>query len=267
LLESETDGAEVGVSGLLVVDIGNTRTRFGLWEDGGVEGVSAVATESIAGPAEVASQVATLSGAPGGHGLSLALCSVVPRAEAAWLAWQRKQGGRALAIRGDTPTPLDNCYDDPQALGPDRLAAAVGAVRRLGAPVIVVSLGTATVVDAVSEEAEFLGGAIVAGVQTGLTALAERTAALPQVTVEAPERTIGRDTEECLSIGAVVGTAALVEGLAARLRDIVGDSAPLALTGGYAELISEHIWIEHEMLPSLTLEGIATIWEHNRGRA
>jgi len=131
----------------------------------------------------------------------------------------------------------------------------------------VVSLGTATVVDAVSEEAEFLGGAIVVGVQTGLAALAERTAALPRVTVEAPERTIGRDTEECLAIGAVVGTAALVEGLAARLRDIVGDSAPLALTGGYAELISEHIWIEHEMFPSLTLEGIATIWEHNRGRA
>jgi len=250
------------VTDVLVVDIGNTTTRVGRWADGEVRGVATLPTrEAGSGPA-----IAAAVKAAEGHGrLEVALSSVAPEVERAWVEWCEGEGRGVMVVRGDTDTPLVNRYEEPARLGPDRLAAAVGAVRRLGAPVVVVSLGTATVVDAVSARRELLGGAIAAGVETGLWALAERTAALPRAAAEAPREMVGRSTEECLRVGAVLGTAALVEGLAARLREVVGEKARAAVTGGLAGAISPHLRMEHEVFPELTLEGIGAIWEHNRG--
>jgi len=142
----------------------------------------------------------------------------------------------------------------------------VGAAQRLGAPVIVASLGTATVVDAVSADGEFLGGAIAAGVETGLAALAEHTRALPRVSVGAVSSPIGGDTTESLRAGAIHGTASLVAGLTQRMRGVVGAEAPLVLTGGHADLIAEHLGVECTVAPSLALEGLAAIWDHNQGK-
>jgi type III pantothenate kinase len=195
----------------------------------------------------------------------IALCSAVPHAEAMWLEWAARTGAAAFVVTGTTPAPLENRYARPAQLGPDRLAAAVGAVRRVGAPVIVVSLGTATVVDLVSGEGRLLGGAISAGLETGLAALAERAAALPRITPAQPERVFGADTEQCLLSGAVHGTAALIEGLVSRFQEALGGAAPVALTGGHAQLVSPHLRVEHEVFPDLVLEGAGAIWEYNRG--
>jgi type III pantothenate kinase len=119
------------------------------------------------------------------------------------------------------------------------------------------------VVDAVSAGREFLGGAVAIGVQSGLEALAEKTAALPRVEASRPQGMIGRDTEECLRAGAACGTAALVEGVAERMREEIGAGAPLVVTGGHAELVSRCLRGEHEVAPTLTLEGVAAVWEHN----
>jgi type III pantothenate kinase len=127
-------------------------------------------------------------------------------------------------------------------------------------------VGTATVVDAVSQDREFLGGAIAVGPQTGLEALSEKTEALPRVEAGETIGPVGDNTEACLLSGAVDGTAALVEGLVGRMRERVGREAPLVLTGGHAELISRHLGIGHEVVPTLTLEGVARVWEHHRGR-
>lgn len=246
---------------LLVVDIGNTTTRVGLWKDGSVGDVTVIPT---GGGVDIAGILRTLSDQ---ERLSVALSSVVPAAQRTWIEWCERTRRPLFLLRGDTPTPLTSHYSDAEHLGSDRLAAAVGAVRRLGAPVIAVSLGTATVVDAVSAANEFLGGAIAVGIETGLAALNERTAALPRVSAAAPPGVIGSDAESCLRSGAVVGTAALVEGLSARMRETVGSSAPLVLTGGHADLISKHIRLDHQVIPNLALEGLAIIWEHNHGRA
>ena len=248
------------MSRLLVVDIGNTTTRVGLWS--GREALEvAVFRTGEAGSAESAG-VPPASVPPASDGL--ALCSVVPEAEAPWRTWAEQNGLAFLAISGDTPAPLTNRYEQPARLGGDRLCAAVGAVNRLGAPVIVVSLGTATVVDAVSAQRELLGGAIAAGVDTGLAALHERTAALPRVTAESPLSVIGRNTEEGLHAGAVLGTAALVEGLVARMREEIGP-AKVALTGGHAALIAPHLrdGEDWEVYPTLLMEGAGLIWEHH----
>jgi len=248
------------VTPLLVVDIGNTTTRVGRWRDGAAVGVQVIPTTDACSAARLTDHVAVRP-----DDVELALCSVVPPATSAWQEWYAPAGREAFVLRGDTETPLTNRYRRPDTLGGDRLAAALGAVRRFGAPVVAASLGTATVVDAVSRDREYLGGAIAVGVDTGLAALAEKTTSLPRVRPTQIAGPIGADTEECLRAGATHGTAALVEGLVRRVREVVGTDAPLAVTGGNAELISPHLCLEHEVVPTLTLEGVAAAWEHNRG--
>lgn len=252
------------MSSLLVVDIGNTTTKVGAWNGATVETVSVTPTRDsesrISNPESRVLAAASLDSQ-----FPVAICSVVPEAEAAWLEWCEREGKPAFVVRGDTPSPLVNRYRAPARLGPDRLATAVGAAHRFGAPVIVASLGTAVVIDAVSASKEYLGGAIWVGMATGFAALADRTIALPRVVPEPPSSPIGGDTEAGLHAGAVYGTAALVESVAERMREFIGEGAPLILTGGDADLISSYLKAKHQLAPYLTLEGTALIWEHSRG--
>ncbi len=247
---------------LLVVDIGNTTTKVGAWEAGAVAGLSVGPTHEGPDPGESVRQAMAAAGVAGEA--EVALSSVVPEATKAWADWCRQGNHRLFVVRGDTATPLVNRYRAPERLGPDRLAAAVGARRRCGAPVIVVSVGTTVVVDAVSLADEYLGGAIWVGMAGGFDALAESTAALPKASCDTPSTPIGADTEACIRAGAIYGTAALIDGLAARIRETIGENAPLVVTGGDAELLSPYLEVPHEVVPTLTLEGIAAIWEHNR---
>ncbi len=252
---------------LLVIDVGNTTTRVGLWDGrGAVEHVVANTAEVRAGEVAPADLVARVEGA-GGPVEGVALASVVPEAEAPWEEWAFGRRIELLDLQGDTPAPVSNRYAQPGRLGVDRLCAAVGAAGRLGAPVIVAMLGTATVIDAVSARKAFLGGAIAAGVETGLRALNVMTATLPQVLPEAPPAVIGTDTESSLLSGAVLGAAALVEGLVRRMQEALGALAPVALTGGLAELIAPHLRLpegtECRFFPALVLEGAGMMWEYN----
>lgn len=253
------------MSWLLVVDVGNTATKVGRWEAGGLAATRAGRTDDLSDPGAVAQLVADLPAGGGEKPVGMAVCSVVEKATEPWLKWAAGEGLEVLVIGGLSPAPLSNRYRCPEHLGADRLAAAVGAVLRMGAPVVVASLGTATVVDVVSRDREFLGGAVAAGVASGLWALAERTAGLPRVEPRSGVGPIGRETEECLQAGAVVGTAAMIEGLVERMRAQVGEEAGLALTGGYAGLVSVHLRLAHSLLPDLVLEGTAAIWEHGHG--
>ncbi len=96
--------------------------------------------------------------------------------------------------------------------------------------------------------------------------MSKGTSSLPSAEPADSAGPIGADTLDCLRAGAVHGAAALVEGLADRMREAVGRGARLVLTGGDADLISRHLRLEHEVVPALTLEGVAAVWEHNRGR-
>ena len=249
---------------LLVVDIGNTLTKAGVWEGARVGLVVQRPTREAAALTE---DVARMAGVHGAGAAPLSVCSVVPEALKVWGEWAAREHRSMLHVQGDTQTSLTNRYRAPQVLGADRLAAAVAAERRFGAPVIVASVGTAVVVDAVSPKSEYLGGAIWVGTRLGLRALADGTVGLPQVSPGHVSTPIGGDTETSLRVGASHGLAALIEGLAARMRDYLGEQAPLAVTGGDAEAIAPYLRTEHEVVPTLTLEGLALIWDHARGNA
>ena len=80
-------------------------------------------------------------------------------------------------------------------------------------------LGTATTVSVVDDKGAFRGGAIMPGIRTALSALAAGTSLLPQISVDAPDKVIGTNTNACLQSGAVYGNAALIDGMNARIAD------------------------------------------------
>ncbi|MFM7064682.1 MAG: type III pantothenate kinase, partial [Actinomycetes bacterium] len=154
-------------------------------------------------------------------------------------------------------------YDNPKEVGADRIANAVGAYDLYGGPTIVVDFGTATTFDVISEKGEYLGGAIVPGIEISMDALFGRAAALRRVELVEPRSVIGKTTVESIQSGAVYGYSALVDGMCARIEAVIGDATVLA-TGGLAGLIAPVASsIEHEE-PWLTLHGLRLIWEKNQ---
>jgi type III pantothenate kinase len=170
----------------------------------------------------------------------IVMASVVPPVGAAVAALAARRGIAMLEATAAT-LPIDVRVERPAEVGADRLVNALAAARFHCTPAIVVDIGTATTVDAVGSDGAFLGGAITAGPQLSLDALAARTAKLPRVELAELPRAIGRDTAEALLAGAVYGHAGAVKELIARVRAELtelteGRSPRLILTGGGSRL-------------------------------
>ena len=150
-------------------------------------------------------------------------------------------------------------YDDPARIGVDRLAAAAAARRAApaGRAAVVVDAGTALTVDAIDAEGTFCGGAIAPGLRLGLNALSAGTSFLPQVELAATTPLLGKNTTDGLCSGALHGSAALVEGLCARIAAALDSSVAIFLTGGDGPLLQPHIAAVHTCDPDLVLRGLA----------
>ena len=149
----------------------------------------------------------------------------------------------------------------PDRVGADRVADAAWAAARYPLPVMTVDMGTATTINIVSADRRFLGGMIGAGVRTALHSLRTGTAQLPELLPGPvpPGKLIGTDTAGCMLSAAVVGTAAMIDGLAGHVEEQIGSPLTLILTGGNAPAVSE--WIRHSyvMEPGLAAKGSALI--------
>jgi type III pantothenate kinase len=131
------------------------------------------------------------------------------------------------------------------------------------AGVIVVDFGTATTFNCVSPKGEYLGGVIVPGVQVGLDALLARAAKLSRVELSEPPHVLGRNTPHALQSGAIHGSAALVDGLVARLEAELGFPCTVIATGGLAGTIAKHSKSIQSVENDLTLEGLRILYERN----
>ena len=154
-------------------------------------------------------------------------------------------------------------------LGEDRAVCAAMAVKKYSAPAIVVDCGTATTINVVDENSFFLGGAILAGVQTGLDALANVTARLPKIELaDLPNnnipgiKLIGSDTLECIISGIIISTACGIEGYVKRIAAEFHPAKPkIIITGGHAPKIIPHCGIEFIHEPNLLIEGLLSLYE------
>jgi len=255
---------------LLVIDVGNTQTLIGLYDkvDLTHHWRSSTNAERTADEhALLVSQFLDLAGLDIGAAVTgMAVSSVVPRITAALRdmseRWLRVP---TVVIEPGTRTGIPILYENPKEVGADRIANAVGAYDLYGGPTIVVDFGTATTLDAVSAKGEYLGGAIIPGIEISLDALFGRAAALRRVELVEPRSVIGKTTIESIQSGAVYGFTEQVDGLVRRMEAELGECTVVA-TGGLSDLISPlSTKIQHHD-PWLTLHGLRIIYERNHAR-
>ena len=250
------------MAGLLAVDVGNTQTVVGLFERGELARHWRLATE----PQRTGDELGLLFGGllDGGALEGICLASTVPTLVRSYEELAAAAGARLLVVGPGVRTGISLRYDDPREIGPDRIANAVAARERYGAPSIVVDFGTSTNFDVVSAEGDYVGGVLAPGIEVSMQALFERAARLVKVDFAPPETAIGKTTESALRSGLVYGFAGQVDGIVERVREELGDgTAPAIGTGGLAELIAPHTKTVERVDPFLTLEGLRLIWEQN----
>jgi type III pantothenate kinase len=256
---------------LLAVDVGNSETVIGLFEDPpSAELVDhwRVATNVERTSDEMALLVQEFLAF---HGFSfdtdvagVAVCSNVPSVTAALRGMsERYFGFPAVVLEAGVKTGVPILYDNPKEVGADRIANAVGALELFEPPIIVVDFSsTATIFDAISAKGEYLGGTIVPGLEVSLDALIGRAAMLRRVELVEPRSVIGRSVVESIQAGAVYGTVDAVDGIVQRFQRELGQCEVVA-TGGLASLIGPlSSTIKHHE-PWLTLRGLRTIYEKN----
>ena len=195
----------------------------------------------------------------------LVLSSTVPQLIREYESFAERWAGVDLLVLGPgVATGIPIRYDDPREVGPDRIANAVAARDRHGAPAIVVDFGTSTNFDIVSAAGEYLGGVLAPGIEISMDALFARAARLLKVPFEAPANVIGKTTTQGLQSGLVYGFAGQVDGIVDRVRDeLRAPDAPVIATGGLATLITPHSRTITAIDPELTLHGLRLVWERN----
>jgi type III pantothenate kinase len=253
---------------LLVIDVGNTQTVIGLYDGPELLDHWRVSTNAERTSDEHALLINEFLGFHGFsfdddvHGISM--CSGVPRLTLALREMsERYFGFPPLVLEAGVKTGMPILYENPREVGPDRIADAVAAWDLYGGPTIVVDFGTATVFDAISAKGEYLGGAIIPGIEISLDALYSRAAFLRRVELVEPRNVIGRTSIESIQSGAVYGFSGMVESMCRRIEAEMGQSTVVA-TGGLSAVMGPLSDVIDHVEPWLTLHGLRLIHEKNR---
>ena len=256
---------------LLVVDVGNTQTHFGVFPPGAdvVAEHWRFATIRESTSDELGAALLNLLGL---RGLGFAeikssiVSSTVPQLSEQWTAMATRYLGHEMLVVGPSiRTGMPIRIDNPREVGADRLVNAVAAYERVGDTCVVVDFGTAITYDAVSSAGEYLGGIISPGAEISIDALYERAAKLPKVELAQPRSLIGKSTVDAIRSGIVYGFAGQVEGIVRRLRAELGPTTHVIATGGLATTLVPFIRETiDEVDDLLTLTGLRLIYERNQ---
>jgi type III pantothenate kinase len=244
---------------ILLFDIGNTHTHVGLANARRVQRHVNLPTEGWF-DARMNRGLRRFLGLLKPEGV--VVCSVVPRTARPLRRWVREIGSpRMIELTHRTIRGLGIDYPRPSTIGADRLANALAARHRFGAPVLVVDFGTAVTFDVVNDRGAYVGGIIAPGLSAMTHYLHEQTALLPRIQIRSVRRLVGRSTEEAMRIGAVQGYRGLVRELICGLRSELGaEELPVVATGGYARLMACGVREIGQVDPLLTLDGLRLLW-------
>ena len=253
---------------LLVVDVGNTQTHFGVFRDGEVAEHWRFATVRASTRDELGASLSNLLGL---RGLSFSdikasiVSTTVPQLSEEWTAMADRYLGHVMLVVGPSiRTGMPIRIDNPHEVGADRLANAVAAYDRVGDACVVVDFGTAITYDVVSAAGEYLGGIITPGAEISIDALYDHAAKLPKVELAPPKALIGKSTVDSIRSGIVYGFAAQVDGIVRRLRAELGATTAVIATGGLAGVLVPFVRETiDEVDDLLTLTGLRLIYELN----
>lgn len=238
----------------LTIDHGNTRAKIGLWISGEDIPLSMTAVDRL----DASSIEAILRDVVIDHAI---YCSVAGR-DVDIIDILKQRCGDVIEMTHRTTVPLKVVYSTPETLGPDRLAAAIGARYLMGddmQDLLVVDLGTAVTYDVVSAGQCYLGGNIAPGITMRLHALNSYTARLPIVPVNGETPVWGHDTTTALRSGAVHGVVAEIE----YYRQRLGDGCHVILTGGDAPTVMPLLPPYCQFKPDLVSLGLMVILDYN----
>jgi type III pantothenate kinase len=253
---------------LLVIDLGNTNLTIGLYDGGQLASHWRLATDSARMPDEYGLQLLGLlqnAGRAPADLKGVALSSVVPPLTGRLVqACREYLKQEPLVVDTGVKTGIRIRYEDPKAVGADRVCDAVAVMHTHGGPACIIDFGTATTFNALTKDGDYLGGAITAGVNLAAEALFARAAKLPRIDLQRPPNVIGRNTVHAMQSGLLYGYVSMVEGMVARFRAELGPDMKVVATGGLAELVSKETKAIDILDPWLTLDGLRMIWEMNR---
>ena len=253
---------------LLAIDIGNTNIKIGVFDGDELKATWNVATGIHRTTDEYGGVLLNLmerKKVSPSEITGVALCSVVPPLLPAFVELCTKYlHSEALVVEAGVKTGMRIRLDNPREVGSDRVVDAVAAQHLYGKPLIIVDLGTATTFSVVSQEGDYLGGAIAPGIVIATEALYTRTAALPRIRLNRPEQAIGRNTIAAMQSGVIFGHVGLIEGMIQRIEQELGSKAKVIATGGQAYFLAQEIPAIEMVNPDLTLIGLRLIYEMNK---
>ncbi len=263
-------GLKYNVSGdimLLVFDVGNTNIKLGLFKGENLVMIARTSTDGRKTGEELALEIKGIFEVYGFDIKSVEgsiISSVVPQVltnlkRAVQLLFKMEP----LIVGPGLKTGINLKIDNPASAGADLVTGCVGAAEMYKLPCIAISMGTATTVFVIDENKSMIGGAIIPGVGTSLNALVKQGALLPSVGIHAPNKVVGKNTDECMRSGVVIGTASMIDGMIDRIEEETGLNCSLVATGGYAAEIVPNCKHKIEFRDDLMLQGLRLIYEKN----
>jgi type III pantothenate kinase len=253
---------------LLAIDLGNSSLKIGVFKDKNLIHHWHLATDQVRLSDEYGLQLVGLLEQLKFDPRKLdgiCLSSVVPPLTIRITqACEEYLSQKPLIIHHKLNSGLKILYEDPAAVGSDRICDAVAVLSLYGGPACIIDFGTAITFNALTALGEYLGGAITANIGIAAEALYQKAYKLSRVDLERPPSIIGRNTTHAMQSGLLFGYVSLVEGMVDRFRKELGKEMKVIGTGGAVEIIARETKSIQIVAPLLTLEGIRMIWEMNR---
>ena len=252
---------------LLTIDIGNTNLTLGLYDNNTLVAHWRLATDHARMPDEYGLQFqGLLDNAKHEKKELTGICiaSVVPQLTSRVVqACREYLDHEPFVVDVGIKTGIKVKYEDPRAVGADRIADAVAVHDIYKCSACVIDFGTATTFNAVTQNGEYLGGAITAGINLATEALFTHAAKLPRIDLQRPPSVIGRNTIHAMQAGLLFGYVSMVEGMVERFRKELGPEMKVIATGGLAEVVAQETNVIEIIAPWLTLDGLRIIWDLN----
>jgi type III pantothenate kinase len=253
---------------LLAIDIGNTNLVIGCIRDDQILFKMRIATDRTRTSDQYGVEIKNMIEAYGVKVSDISDCiisSVVPPVfHSVRTGLIKVLGKQPMVVGPGLKTGLNIHMDVPSQVGSDRIVIAVAALAEFKAPLILMDLGTATTIEVVEPDNQYMGGVIIPGIKVSLDALTSRAAQLPGISLEQPQHVIGKNTVDCMRSGMMYGTAALIDGLIDRIEEELGHSSTLVATGGMAQFVAP--LCKHQILldKDLLLKGLNIIYKKNK---
>lgn len=256
---------------LLAIDIGNTQTVIGAFVDGALYHHWRVTTDPTACSDELGvllDGLLRLDGTKMSDVGAAIVASVVPTLTGSYRqSFSRRSKIDTIVVDGNSALGFPIAYDHPHEVGADRLVNCLAALDQYPLPAVVVDFGTATTFDVISKGGAYLGGVIAAGVQASLETIVHKAERLSCVELIVPSHVIGANTADALRSGIILGAAAMVDGMIAKIAVELDEKPTVAATGGFATLVAPLCASVSDIEPLLTINGLYLAYHKLSGQA